>query len=321
MMETNIPARKALPHHSGIGTTTRLKLLLFGNRFHPGLIKQGLSYGLLVILTAMFLLPFYWMINTSLKPGDQVYTIPPTWLPNPPVWKNYIDAVNQSYVGNQETGMNVPPMVRYGLNTVLITLNGVVATLFSSSLVAYAFARMRFPGKNFLFLGILSTLMIPFAVVMVPQYIVWSKLGWLDTFLPLMIPHWCGSAYNIFLLRQFFMGIPKDYDESAIIDGATHWDIFWKIIIPLSRPALAAVGVFAFVYFWNDFLGPLIILTSPKNFTLTMYLTNFRVPQMNLTPYNLYMAAALLITLPCLILFFVSQDIFMKGITIVDFKR
>jgi len=320
-MEKNFPAAKASPRQSGTEPITRLKILLFGNRFHPGIIKQSISYGLLVILTIMFLLPFYWMINTSLKPGDQVYTIPPTWVPNPPIWKNYVDAVYQSYVGNQETGMNVPPMVRYGLNTVLITLNGVVATLLSSSLVAYAFARMRFPGKNFLFLGILSTLMIPFAVVMVPQYIVWSKLGWLDTFLPLMIPHWCGSAYNIFLLRQFFMGIPRDYDESAIIDGASHWDIFWKIIIPLSRPALAAVGVFAFVYFWNDFLGPLIILTSPQHFTLTMYLTNFRVPQMNLTPYNLYMAAAMIITLPCLILFFVSQDIFMKGITIVDFKR
>jgi multiple sugar transport system permease protein len=211
--------------------------------------------------------------------------------------------------------------VRYALNTSLITLNGVIATLLSSSLVAYAFARLRFPAKNILFLGILSTMMIPFAVVMVPQYILWSKLGWLNTFLPLMIPHWFGSAYNIFLLRQFFMSIPMDYDESAIIDGATHWDIFWKIIIPLSRPALAAVAVFAFVFFWNDFLGPLIILTTPANFTLTMYLTNFRVPQTTLTPYNLYMAAALIITLPCLILFFLSQNVFMKGITIVDFKR
>ena len=299
----------------------RLKYLMLGNRFEPGLVKQVISYGLLIILTAMFLLPFYWLVNTALKSGELVHTVPPTWLPNPPLWSNFLDAVTKSYAGSTEAGMQVPPMVRYALNTSLITLNGVIATVFSSSLVAYAFARMRFPGKNFLFLGILSTMMIPFAVVMVPQYILWSKLGWLDTFLPLMIPHWFGSAYNIFLLRQFFMSIPVDYDESAIIDGATHWDIFWKITVPLSRPALAAVAVFAFMYFWNDFLGPLIILTTPAKFTLTMYLVNFRVPQTTVTPYNLYMAAALIITLPCLIIFFLSPKVFMKGITIADFKR
>jgi multiple sugar transport system permease protein len=320
-MTTNLSTGNPLPSDANANFTGRFKYFLFGNRFHPGFIKQGISYGLLIILTAMFLLPFYWLINTALKSGDLVYTVPPTWLPKPPIWHNFVDAVTKSYVGSQDAGIQVPPMVRYTINTALITLNGVIATLLSSSLVAYAFARLRFPAKNILFLGILSTMMIPFAVVMVPQYILWSKLGWLDTFLPLMIPHWFGSAYNIFLLRQFFMSIPMDYDESAIIDGATHWDIFWKIIIPLSRPALAAVAVFAFVFFWNDFLGPLIILTTPANFTLTMYLTNFRVPQTTLTPYNLYMAAAFIITLPCLILFFLSQNVFMKGITIVDFKR
>jgi len=320
-MTTDLSTGKPLARGVGVEPLSRIKILLFGNRFQPGLVKQVIAYTLLITLTILFLLPFYWMINTALKPGEQIYTIPPTWLPNPPVWRNFLDAVTNSYVGNQQTGLNVPPMLRYALNTALITINGVIATLFSSSLVAYAFARMRFPGKNVLFLGILSTMMIPFAVVMVPQYIVWAKLDWLNTFLPLMIPHWCGSAYNIFLLRQFFMGIPKDYDESAIIDGASHWDVFSKIILPLSRPALAAVGVFAFVFFWNDFLGPLIILTTPQNFTLTMYLTNFRVPQTTLSPYNLYMAAALIITLPCMLLFFASQDIFMKGITIVDFKR
>lgn len=306
---------------SRLDTVSKLKILLFGNRFHPGLIKQVLSYGLLIIFTLMFLLPFYWMLNTALKSPEQVFTVPPTWLPIPPLWSNFADAVNNSFAGNEQTGIGVPPMVRYALNTTLITLNGVVATLLSSSLVAYAFARMRFPAKNVLFLGILSTLMVPFAVVMVPQFIIWSKLHWLDTFLPLMIPHWFASAYNIFLLRQFFMTIPMDFDESAIMDGATHWDIFWKIIIPLSRPALAAVAVFAFVFFWNDFLGPLIILTTPRNFTLTMYLANFSVPQVKSTPHNLYMAAAILVTLPCLVLFFVSQKVFMKGITIVDFKR
>lgn len=314
------PAKPWAPS-SGLDARSKLKVLLIGNRFRPGLIKQVISYGLLTIFTLSFILPFYWMLNTALKSPEQVFTLPPTWVPNPMLWSNFADAVNNSYAGNDQTGIAVPPMVRYALNTALITVNGVLATLFSSSLVAYAFARMRFPAKNFLFLGILSTLMIPFAVVMVPQFIFWSRLGWLDTFLPLMIPHWFGSAYNIFLLRQFFMTIPMDFDESAIMDGATHWDIFWKIIIPLSRPALAAVAVFAFVFFWNDFLGPLIILTTPRNFTLTIYLANFSVPNVKSNPHNLYMAAAILVTLPCLILFFVAQKVFMKGITIVDFKR
>jgi multiple sugar transport system permease protein len=310
------------PYRTGTtGSSINWRILLYGNRFRPGLIKQSITYGLLISLTILFILPFYWMINTALKPDQQIFQVPPAWLPKPALWSNIPNAITNSYVGNQETGLNIPPIVRYALNTILITMNGVVATLISSALVAYAFARIRFPGKDFLFLAILSTLMIPFTVVMVPQFILWNKLDWLDTFLPLLIPNWCASAYNVFLLRQFFMGIPKDYDESAIMDGATHWDIFWKIILPLSRPALASVGVFAFVFFWNDFLGPLIILSTPMNFTLTMYLTNFTIPLQRTSPWNLYMAAALMITLPCIVLFFFSQRIFMKGITIVDFKR
>jgi ABC-type glycerol-3-phosphate transport system permease component len=180
---------------------------------------------------------------------------------------------------------------------------------------------MKFPGRDQLFFLILSTLMIPFAVVMVPQFIIWKNLNWLDKFLPLMVPHWFGSAWNIFLLRQFFMSIPLEYDESAMIDGASRWDIFWRILLPLSKPALGAVGVFAFVYFWNDFLGPLIILSSPAKFTLTLYLVNFSASFWKVTPWNLYMAAALVIILPCLLLFFFSQNLFLQGIALTDFKR
>ena len=161
--------------------------------------------------------------------------------------------------------------------------------------------------------------MIPFAVVMVPQFIIWKELGWLDTLWPLMVPHWFGSAWNIFLLRQFFMTIPREYDEAAYLDGASRWLIFVRIILPLSKPALAAVAVFAFVFFWNDFLGPLIILSTPENFTLTLFLANFSVAYRG-TPWHLYMAAALIIILPCLILFFFSQNAFLKGITVTDLK-
>lgn len=295
--------------------SNHLQLLLFGNRFRPGLLRQIVVYSLLILLAALFLLPFYWMLNTALKPNNQVFTLPPTWVPDPPQWSNFLLALTTRHESQ-------PPVYQYGLNTAIITVNGVLATIFSSSLVAYAFARLDFPGKRVLFLGVLSTLMIPFAVVMVPQFIIWRNLNWLDTLWPLIIPHWFGSAWNIFLLRQFFMAIPREYDEAALIDGASRWAIYWRIILPLAKPALAAVGVFAFVFFWNDFLGPLIILSTPKNFTLTIFLANFSVAYGGrTTPWNLYMAAALAIILPCLLVFFFSQNAFLKGITITDFKR
>ena len=269
-------------------------------------------YALLILSAFLFLLPFYWMLNTALKPSNQVFTLPPTWIPKPVMWSNFLTAFTMQY----ETD---PPVYNYALNTLIVSVNGVVSTIFSSALVAYAFARLEFPGKNVIFLGILSTLMIPFAVVMVPQFIIWRYLNWLDTLWPLMIPHWFGSAWNIFLLRQFFMTIPQEYDEAAYLDGASRWHIFIRIILPLSKPALAAVAVFAFVFFWNDFLGPLIILSTPENFTLTLFLANFNVAYRG-TPWHLYMAAALVIVLPCLILFFFSQNAFLKGITVTDIK-
>ena len=292
----------------------KMRVFLLGNRFAPGFLRQLIVYSLLVILAILFLVPFYWMVNTALKPVDQVFDLPPTWFPNPIRWANFFDALASPYEAR-------PPVYIYAINTTIITISSTIGTTLSSALVAYAFARLEFPGKNVLFLGVLSTLMIPFAVVMVPQFIIFKQLNWLDTLWPLTIPHWFGSAWNIFLLRQFFMTIPKEYDEAAIIDGASHWQIFWRIILPLSTPALAAVGVFAFVFFWNDFLGPLIILSTPKNFTLTIFLANFNVAYTDATLWNLYMAAALIIILPCLLLFFFTQKTFLKGITITDFKR
>ncbi len=300
-----------------VSSPSRLRIRLLGNRFQRGLIQQCYVYIALIVLALLFLLPFYWMLNTSLKDGAQVFQIPPDWYPNPIRFQNYVEAWT-----NERTGVTQDvPVIRYVWNTTLISVNGVLAAVFSSALIAYPFARMEFPGKRTMFLGVISTLMVPFTVLMVPQFILWRYLDWLDTFLPLMIPYWFGSAWNIFLLRQFFMTIPREFDESARIDGARHWTIFTRLILPLSKPALAAIGVLAFVYFWNDFLGPLIILSKPKNFTLTMFLANFTVAYVRTTPWHLYMAAALTIISPCLILFFFSQRVFIKGITITDFKR
>ncbi len=300
-----------------VSAPSRLRIRLLGNRFQRGLIQQLYVYVALVLLALLFLLPFYWMLNTSLKESSRIFQIPPDWYPNPIRFQNYVEAWT-----SERTGVTKDiPVMRYAWNTTLISVNGVLAAVFSSALIAYPFARMEFPGKRTMFLGVISTLMVPFTVLMVPQFILWRYLEWLDTFLPLMVPYWFGSAWNIFLLRQFFLTIPRELDESARIDGATHWIIFVRLILPLSKPALAAIGVLAFVYFWNDFLGPLIILSKPKNFTLTMYLANFTVAYVRTTPWHLYMAAALTIISPCLILFFLSQHAFIKGITITDFKR
>ncbi|MXZ42663.1 MAG: carbohydrate ABC transporter permease [Caldilineaceae bacterium SB0666_bin_21] len=298
-------------------SSTSLRNLLLGNRFRRGLLKTVYIYSALFVYAVLFLLPFYWMLNTSLKEPLRVFQIPPDWYPNPVVFRNYLDA----WVNERTDIAAEIPVYNYAKNTVIITVNGVIATTFSSALIAYAFARMDFPGKRAMFLGVISTLMIPFTVLMVPQFILWKNLNWLDTFLPLMVPYWFGSAWNVFLLRQFFMTIPLEYDESARIDGATHWTIFSRLIVPLSKPALGAIGVLAFVFFWNDFLGPLIILSKPQNFTLTMYLANFSVAFVRTTPWHLYMAASLTIISPCLILFFFSQRAFIQGITITDFKR
>ncbi len=298
-------------------SSTSLRNVLLGNRFRRGLLKTLYIYGALFVYALLFLLPFYWMLNTSLKEPLRVFQIPPDWYPNPVVFRNYLDA----WVNERTDIAAEIPVYNYAKNTVIITVNGVIATTFSSALIAYAFARMDFPGKQAMFLGVISTLMIPFTVLMVPQFILWKRLDWLDTFLPLMVPYWFGSAWNVFLLRQFFMTIPLEYDESARIDGATHWTIFSRLIVPLSKPALGAIGVLAFVYFWNDFLGPLIILSKPQNFTLTMYLANFSVAFVRTTPWHLYMAASLTIISPCLLLFFFSQRAFIQGITITDFKR
>lgn len=298
-------------------SSTSLRNVLLGNRFRRGMLKTLYIYGALFVYAVLFLLPFYWMLNTSLKEPLRVFQIPPDWYPNPIVFRNYLDA----WVSDRTDIAAEIPVYNYAKNTVIITVNGVIATTFSSALIAYAFARMDFPGKQAMFLGVISTLMIPFTVLMVPQFILWKNLNWLDTFLPLMVPYWFGSAWNVFLLRQFFMTIPLEYDESARIDGATHWTIFARLIVPLSKPALGAIGVLAFVYFWNDFLGPLIILSKPQNFTLTMYLANFSVAFVRTTPWHLYMAASLTIISPCLILFFFSQRAFIQGITITDFKR
>ncbi|MBX6773221.1 MAG: carbohydrate ABC transporter permease [Chloroflexi bacterium] len=287
-----------------------MRRFLLGTRFHPGALQQVILHLILIIIAGVMLLPMFWMVSTALRPDYLVFKIPPVWIPWPLVWSNF--PASLQYEGQ--------PVYLYAWNTVQISVLAVLGTVISSTIVAFGFARLDFPGRDALFTLVLSTLMLPFAVTMVPMFILFHALGWLDSFKPLIIPAWFGGgAFNIFLLRQFFLGIPREYDEAARIDGAGSWTILWRIIVPLSRPALATVTVFAFVYYWNDFLWPLVVISKQEHFTLSLFLATFQVAQ-RATPWNLLMAAATLVMLPTVLVFFVAQRLFIQGVALTGLK-
>lgn len=263
-------------------------------------------YTLLALGTVVFMLPFYWMVISSLKPSYAVLKVPPDWLPIPPRWENFPEAL--TYV----------PFGRYALNTLFVTVFSVIGTLFSSTLVAYGFARLRAPGKNVLFLLLLATMMLPYPVTMVPVFVIFSKLGWINTFRPLIVPTFLGVPFYIFLLRQFFMTIPRELEDAARIDGANTLQIIWHVIVPLSKPALAAVAIFTFQATWNDFLGPLIYLNDQSKYTISLGLSFFRSTyQVN---WAYLMAASLVTMLPIVVVFFLAQRVFIQGITLTGIK-
>ncbi len=287
-----------------------VRRFVLGTRFHPGALRQSALYLILVALACVMTLPMFWMVSTALRTEDLVVKIPPVWIPWPLVWENF--PASLEYTGQ--------PVYLYAWNTVQISVLAVLGTVLSSSIVAFGFARLEFPGRDTLFTLVLSTLMLPFAVTMVPMFIMFHAIGWLDSFKPLIIPAWFGGgAFNIFLLRQFFLSIPKEYDEAARIDGAGSWTILWRIVVPLSKPGLAAVTVFAFVYYWNDFLWPLVVISKQEHFTLSLFLATFQVAQ-RATPWNLLMAAATIVMLPTVIVFFFAQRLFIQGVALTGLK-
>ena len=259
-------------------------------------------YLVLVLGAILVFVPFAWTISTSLKTETQTLKSPPEWIPNPVQWQNYPDA------------LTARPFARYYKNTFIITILSVIGQVISSAIVAYGFARFRFPGRNFLFIIVLTTLMIPFQMLIIPRFILFKELGWLDTFLPLIVPNFFGGAFSIFLLRQYFMTVPLELDEAAKIDGANAFQRFWQIMMPLARPALGAVAVFEFMSTWQDFLGPLIYLSSDKNYTVSVGLAAFRNDYF--TAWHLFMAAAAVAMLVPLVVFFVAQKYFIKGVTL-----
>jgi multiple sugar transport system permease protein len=260
---------------------------------------------ILIILGFAFSIPFLWLVSTSLKPDRQVFALPPIWIPNPIQWSNYPRA------------LTFIPYFHYMGNSLIIVFFCVTGVLISSSLVAYGFARIPWPGRNVVFTILLSTLMIPYAVRLIPTFLVFSRFGWINTFLPLTIPAFFGDAFSIFLLRQFFMTIPQELSEAARMDGATEIDIFTRIMLPLSRPALAVIALFTFMAAWNDLLGPLVYLNKKELYTLALGMNGYLG---RTTQWSMIMAASTVMIMPVIVLFFFAQRTFIQGITLTGIK-
>jgi len=261
----------------------------------------------LIGLSAVFIIPFLWMLTASVKTDAQLFAFPIEWIPNPPTLDHY------------RYGLTFVPFGRYVINTLVVAGFSVAGTVLSCSMVSYSLARINWPGRNLLFIILLSTLMIPFPVTMVPLFIMFSDLGWINTFLPLTVPAFFGNAFFIFLLRQFFLTIPRELLDAAKVYGASEIRIFLGIILPLSKPALATVALFQFIASWSDFLGPLIYLGgASEKFTVSLGLSIFQGEYS--TEFGALMAASTVMLLPIVVLFFFTQRTFIQGITLTGIK-
>jgi multiple sugar transport system permease protein len=277
--------------------------------------KTAATYVALIVVCAAMVIPFLWMVSTSLKADDKLMASPPQIIPHPMKFENYWRTLTSNR-------MDFPLWTR---NTLIIAALAVLGGTLSSAIVAYGFAKIPFHGRGALFVLMLSTMMIPFPVLMVPLFSIFRWLGdhtgiqFLGTFKPLWVPWWFGQAFSIFLLRQFFLTIPTELSEAARIDGCSEWGIFCRIVLPLSRPALSVVALFTFMFVWRDFLGPLVYLQRPTQYTLALGLQTFQ-SQNGQTPWNLQMAASVLIVLPVIVLFFLAQKTFIEGIATTGMK-
>jgi ABC-type glycerol-3-phosphate transport system permease component len=278
-----------------------------GSRRNQWLLQRMIIYALLLLGGFIMVIPFFWLLSSSLKAPSKIYILPPQWIPNPLQWQNYPTAVTSI------------PYWTYALNTLTITVGAMLGTIITSSMSGFAYGRLRWPGRDFLFTCMLSTLMLPNVVLMIPTYILYKYLGWLDSFLPLTVPYWFGGgAFNIFLMRQFMMTIPKDLDDAARVDGANAFTIFTRLLLPLCRPALAIIAIFSFIYHWNDFMGPLIYLTNPDLRTLSLGLNYFK--DMFRVKTELIMAGSTIMITPIILLFLLAQRYFVQGIALTGLK-
>jgi multiple sugar transport system permease protein len=270
------------------------------------MLQATLWYVGLVLIGSIFLLPFFWMLTTSVKAPIQVFKYPIQWLPDPIVWNNYIDA------------WTALPFTTFLRNTLIITITAMIGETLTSSLVAFSFARIPFRGRNLLFVVLLATMMLPPQVTLIPRFIIFAKLNLIDTFVPLILPAFFAQPFYTFLLRQFFLTIPNELEDAAFVDGASRFRLWWSIFLPLSKPALATVMIFAFIAHWNEFFDALIYLNSQRNKTLALGLSQLR--EAHSTEWHWMMAIAVLMVLPCIALFFTFQRYFVEGITMTGSK-
>jgi multiple sugar transport system permease protein len=278
------------------------------HRERPRWLSEVLRHGILIAFSIVFLFPLYWMVASALKTNQGVFARPVQWIPNPPLWENFTTAIN--YPGF--------PFWRMLWNTVFYAGTVTIGTVLSCALVGYGFARLRFPGRDLLFGITLATMMIPQIVTFIPQYVLFKQLNLLGTYFPLVGPAFFGNSFFIFMMRQFFRGLPKDLEDAARIDGAGEFRIFWEIMVPLVRSALIVVAVFNILYTWHDVFGPLIYLTDPNNYPLSIGLFAFR--SMRTAEWSLIMAASTLVTLPLILIFLFSQRYFIQGVKMSGIK-
>lgn len=277
------------------------------------LVGRTILYGVAIGASILFMIPFAWTIFSSLKTPSELYIFPPKWLPASPQWGNYAEV------------FKVSPYGLWMWNSTLVSLLATFGAVLSAALVAYSFARFRYPGRDLIFMVTLSTIMLPVEVTLIPLYLLFNKIGWLNSYKPLIIPsYFGGGAFLIFMMRQFFMTIPMDLDEAARIDGAGYLRIFWQILMPLSVPALATAAVITFIAEWNAFLVPFIFLNDKAKFTVAIGMKYFQAIASNIDSIepreNLLMAAGLMMTAPIIVLFFVAQRYFVRGIVMSGIK-
>lgn len=270
-------------------------------------------YGLVLLLCLMFGFPLFWAAMSSLKTPMEMAKFPPPWVPADPQWENYVRVF----------AISRHPVSIWALNSTIIVVLGTLGTVLTASLVAYSFARFQYRGRDTLFAITLATIMLPAQVTLIPQFVLFYNLGWINTLKPLWIPSWFGGgAFAIFLMRQFFLSLPKDLDEAALIDGASYFRIFWSILLPLCKPVLATLAIIVIIDLWSDFQGPLVYLNSPEKFTISVGLRFFNnTPEVGGEPLqHLLMAACVLSMLPVIMIFFIGQRFFVQGIVMSGIK-
>ena len=277
-----------------------------GGKKHADYVERGILYFILALLALIYGVPFFWLVSSSLKTSTELYQLPVVWVPKAPQWDNYVKAVTAF------------PFLKYLGNTMIIVVCNIVGSVLSCTLVAYGFARIRWKGRNALFMVVLMTMMLPFQVTMIPLFMIFRQFGWIGTFAPLTVTPFFGNAFFIFLLRQFFVTIPNELSEAARIDGANEFMIFARICLPLVKPAVTTVSIFAFLNSWNDFIGPLIFLSKDTLYTLSIGVQ--QIMSVNDPRWNLLMAIGVLMTVPVLLVFSLLQKYFIQGISFSGIK-